>query len=169
MRVRAFWMIVCDSSSPIFSLVGKDREEKDGIYLFLRDSPAGWDCSSRRTPKGQFPPKRLARACFGESVNVSLTIYSPKEDFGGMLRLKVSRCNREVPGELKGAALFWRGKAAFFAGGEAGGGVTVPVEILEKMPKGRGESGRGIRGNAEFLKKRCFFIKGIPSGRDFGV
>ena len=84
---------------------------------------------------------------------------------------KVSRCNREVLGELKGAALFWRGKAAFFAGGEAvgGGGVTVPVEILGKMPKGRRESGRGIRGNAEFLKKRYFFIKGIPSGRDFGV
>ena len=104
-------------------------------------------------------------------MDVSLTIYSPKEDFGGMLRLKVSRCNREVSGELKGAALFWRGKAAFFAGGEAvgGGGVTVPVEILGKMPKGRGESGRGIRGNAEFLKKRYFFIKGIPSGRDFGV
>ena len=50
-----------------------------------------------------------------------------------------------------------------------GRGVTVPVEILGKMPKGRGESGQGIRGNAEFLKKRYFFIKGIPSGRDFGV
>lgn len=63
------------------------------------------------------------------------------------------------------------GESGVFAGGEAvgGGGVTVPVEILEKMPKGRGESGRGIRGNAEFLKKRYFFIKGIPSGRDFGV
>ena len=61
------------------------------------------------------------------------------------------------------------GESGVFAGGEAVGGVTVPVEILGKMPKGRGESGQGIRGNAEFLKKRCFFIKGIPSGRDFGV
>ena len=65
---------------------------------------------------------------------------------------KVSRCNREVPGELKGAALFWRGKAAFFAGGEAvgGGGVTVPVEILGKMPKGGENRDGGFVGTLNF-------------------
>lgn len=84
---------------------------------------------------------------------------------------KVSRCNREVPGELKGAALFWRGKAAFFCRrrGGWGRGSNCSGRNSGKNAKGRGESGQGIRGNAEFLRKRYFFIKGIPSGRDFGV
>ena len=77
-------------------------------------------------------------------MDVSLTIYSPKEDFGGMLRLKGSRCNREVPGELKGAALFWRGKAAFFAGGEAvGEGSNCSGRNSGKNAKREGRIGTG--------------------------
>ena len=55
-------------------------------------------------------------------------------------------------GEAERRCAVLAGKAAFFAGGEAvgGGGVTVPVEILGKMPKGGENRDGGFVGTLNF-------------------
>ena len=57
----------------------------------LKNSPRLKHSGAVRTARSGHPPKLLAHANFGESVDVSLTIYSPKKNFGFTLRLKVSR------------------------------------------------------------------------------